>query len=248
MCALDEVQVTFACIGHPSGTTVTIIIQVYPDSPLHCSGPAQQRCLLRLQTCKGRKVWEFCNWWCHSTSTKTTQGALLSATACCLCATVTACNSVIIARHCVQCGWLLTIANLGDSRAVLDTGAQILQLSVDHRVATHRAERHRLERTGALIAPIDVSGKPSPLPQACMTRLLLHHGTPIAPINVSGQPSLLSRACMTRLLLHYGALIPPLTSLVSPRCCPEHASPVRHTAMHVCLQVCISFFGAKAHC
>lgn len=59
-----------------------------------------------------------------------------------------------------QCGWLLTIANLGDSRAVMDTGAQILQLSVDHRVATHRAERHRLESTGALIAPIDVSGKP----------------------------------------------------------------------------------------
>ena len=59
----------------------------------------------------------------------------------------------------VQCGWLLTIANLGDSRAVLDTGAQILQLSVDHRVATHRGERHRLERTGALIAPIDVSGE-----------------------------------------------------------------------------------------
>ena len=41
----------------------------------------------------------------------------------------------------MQCGWLLTIANLGDSRAVLDTAAQILQLSVDHRVATHRGER-----------------------------------------------------------------------------------------------------------
>lgn len=66
----------------------------------------------------------------------------------------------------VQCGWLLTIANLGDSRAVLDTGAQILQLSVDHRVATHRAERHRLERTGALIAPIDVSGEPPSRPIA----------------------------------------------------------------------------------
>lgn len=58
----------------------------------------------------------------------------------------------------VQCGWLLTIANLGDSRAVLDTGGEVLQLSVDHRVATHRGERHRLEATGALIAPIDVSG------------------------------------------------------------------------------------------
>ena len=68
----------------------------------------------------------------------------------------------------MQCGWLLTIANLGDSRAVLDTGAQILQLSVDHRVATDRAERHRLERTGALIAPIDVSGELSgQLPAGC---------------------------------------------------------------------------------
>jgi serine/threonine protein phosphatase PrpC len=57
-----------------------------------------------------------------------------------------------------QCGWLLTIAGLGDSRAVLDTGADIVQLSVDHRVATHRQERHRLEGTGALVAPIDVSG------------------------------------------------------------------------------------------
>lgn len=28
VCALDEVQVTFACIGHPSGSTVTILIQV----------------------------------------------------------------------------------------------------------------------------------------------------------------------------------------------------------------------------
>ncbi|BDA51003.1 probable protein phosphatase 2C 5 at N-terminal half [Coccomyxa sp. Obi] len=83
VCALDEVQATFACTGHTAGTTVTIII---------------------------------------------------------------------------QCGWLLTIAGLGDSRAVLDTGADIVQLSVDHRVATHRQERHRLEGTGALVAPIDVSG------------------------------------------------------------------------------------------
>ena len=39
MCALDEVQVTFACIGHPSGTTVTIIIQVCNpiNSPLVCA-------------------------------------------------------------------------------------------------------------------------------------------------------------------------------------------------------------------
>lgn len=28
VCALDEVQATFACTGHTAGTTVTIIIQV----------------------------------------------------------------------------------------------------------------------------------------------------------------------------------------------------------------------------
>jgi hypothetical protein len=33
VCALDEVQVTFACIGHPSGTTVTILIQVSSNGP-----------------------------------------------------------------------------------------------------------------------------------------------------------------------------------------------------------------------
>ena len=33
VCALDEVQVTFACIGHPSGTTVTILIQVSFNGP-----------------------------------------------------------------------------------------------------------------------------------------------------------------------------------------------------------------------
>ena len=67
MCALDEVQVTFACIGHPSGTTVTIIIQVCLASTLLPTSLAEQRCLSRLQTCKGRKICEVFNWWCHST-------------------------------------------------------------------------------------------------------------------------------------------------------------------------------------
>lgn len=30
VCALDEVQATFACTGHTAGTTVTIIMQVRP--------------------------------------------------------------------------------------------------------------------------------------------------------------------------------------------------------------------------
>ena len=57
---------------------------------------------------------------------------------------------------------------------MLDTGAQILQLSVDHRVATDRAERHRLERTGALIAPIDVSGEALRTAAGASARLRKH--------------------------------------------------------------------------
>lgn len=58
----------------------------------------------------------------------------------------------------LQYGWLLTVATLGDSRALLDTGSDMMQLSVDHRISTHQADRHRLEMLGAQIAPIDASG------------------------------------------------------------------------------------------
>jgi len=57
-----------------------------------------------------------------------------------------------------QTGWLVTVASLGDSRAALDTGAAVVPLSVDHRVATHKGERRRLDALGVQIAPIDVSG------------------------------------------------------------------------------------------
>ncbi|KAK9840789.1 hypothetical protein WJX81_004819 [Elliptochloris bilobata] len=58
----------------------------------------------------------------------------------------------------LQAGWLVTVASIGDSRAALDTGAGVVQLSVDHRVATHKAERRRLDALGIQIAPIDTSG------------------------------------------------------------------------------------------
>ena len=54
---------------------------------------------------------------------------------------------------------MLTVANLGDSRAIVDTGAAVKQVTVDHRVATHKEERRRLEANNILIAPIDVSGE-----------------------------------------------------------------------------------------
>jgi BRCA1-associated protein len=59
----------------------------------------------------------------------------------------------------LQIGWLLTVANLGDSRAVLDTGVgEAVMLTVDHRVATYQGERRRVEAMGNTIAPIDFSG------------------------------------------------------------------------------------------
>jgi len=58
----------------------------------------------------------------------------------------------------LQVGWLVTAANLGDSRAVLDTGSEVIPLTADHRVATHKAERRRVEAMGGVVAPIAMTG------------------------------------------------------------------------------------------
>lgn len=58
----------------------------------------------------------------------------------------------------LQVGWLLTCVNLGDSRAILDTGAETIKLTVDHRVASHKAERTRCEAMGAVVAPVAMWG------------------------------------------------------------------------------------------
>lgn len=59
---------------------------------------------------------------------------------------------------CTQTGWLVTCANLGDSRCVIDNGLEVICLTDDHRVATNQQERRRVEHTGALIAPVCASG------------------------------------------------------------------------------------------
>ena len=41
------------------------------------------------------------------------------------------------------CGRVVTVAGVGDSYVVLDTGSQILRLSPDHRVDNSEAERQR---------------------------------------------------------------------------------------------------------
>ena len=55
-------------------------------------------------------------------------------------------------------GWLVTSANLGDSHAYLDTGNQLISLTAEHRVAAFKKERKRVERTGAVVAPVSMSG------------------------------------------------------------------------------------------
>jgi serine/threonine protein phosphatase PrpC len=55
-------------------------------------------------------------------------------------------------------GALVSCANVGDSRACVDTGGECLPLSSDHRVATHRAERRRVEEMGAQVAPVSMYG------------------------------------------------------------------------------------------
>ncbi len=55
-------------------------------------------------------------------------------------------------------GWLVTCINVGDSHACLDTGLQLVQLTKDHRVALNKLDRRRVELTGAIVAPVSVSG------------------------------------------------------------------------------------------
>ena len=50
--------------------------------------------------------------------------------------------------------WLLTVAAIGDSKAVMDTGGQFLEVSPEHRVHHHLAEQRRLKKAGSYLAPI----------------------------------------------------------------------------------------------
>ena len=50
--------------------------------------------------------------------------------------------------------WMLTVAAVGDSKAVLDLGGQFLEITPEHRVQHHLAEQDRLKRAGTYLAPI----------------------------------------------------------------------------------------------
>ena len=58
------------------------------------------------------------------------------------------------------CGRLLTVANVGDSDAVLDTGTEHFMLTVNHRIDDNATERERLSKAGVHLAALS----------ACLTR------------------------------------------------------------------------------
>ena len=55
----------------------------------------------------------------------------------------------------VLCGRLLTVANVGDSLALLDTGASVMALTGDHRVHNSRREQERVRALGGTVTSID---------------------------------------------------------------------------------------------
>ncbi|CAD7698414.1 unnamed protein product [Ostreobium quekettii] len=72
------------------------------------------------------------------------------------------------------CGRLLTVANLGDADAVVDTSTEVFLATVNHRIQSNHAERARLEEAGAYLAPASavfpgpaLPGEGSPGPLRC---------------------------------------------------------------------------------
>ena len=53
------------------------------------------------------------------------------------------------------CGRLLTVGNVGDSLALLDTGASVMALTGDHRVHNSKREQERVRALGGLVTSID---------------------------------------------------------------------------------------------
>lgn len=51
-------------------------------------------------------------------------------------------------------GWLLTVANTGDSATVLDTGCSILELTRSHRIHSNMEEQARLKQASQHLAPL----------------------------------------------------------------------------------------------
>lgn len=54
----------------------------------------------------------------------------------------------------LMCGWMLTIANVGDSEVFLDERAKIIEMTCCHKVNDNKEEQERLKAGGMLIKPL----------------------------------------------------------------------------------------------
>uniref|UniRef100_A0A383WJ55 PPM-type phosphatase domain-containing protein n=2 Tax=Tetradesmus obliquus TaxID=3088 RepID=A0A383WJ55_TETOB len=54
----------------------------------------------------------------------------------------------------VMSGWLLTVANTGDSNAVIDCGDAVQEITHSHRIQVNKNEQNRLRQAGAQLAPL----------------------------------------------------------------------------------------------
>eukprot|EP00798_Chlamydomonas_sp_ICE-L_P008571 gene8571-34005_t len=54
----------------------------------------------------------------------------------------------------ITTGWLVTVANIGDSSAIVDTGSTVLELTRSHRIHTNVEEQERLKQGGCTIASL----------------------------------------------------------------------------------------------
>lgn len=55
-------------------------------------------------------------------------------------------------------GDTLTLANVGDSRAILDTGSEVIELTAEHRIGASHEELSRLEAAGGRLARLNEYG------------------------------------------------------------------------------------------
>lgn len=62
----------------------------------------------------------------------------------------------------LMCGWMLTIANVGDSEVFLDKRTQILEMTCCHKVNNNREEQERLKAAGMMIKPLSKSRRSGP--------------------------------------------------------------------------------------
>ncbi|KAF6260285.1 phosphatase 2C-like domain-containing protein [Scenedesmus sp. NREL 46B-D3] len=54
----------------------------------------------------------------------------------------------------VVSGWLLTVANTGDSNAIIDCGDSVQEITYSHRIQVNKNEQNRLRQAGAQLAPL----------------------------------------------------------------------------------------------